>query len=252
MNVYLTQTLCNYSEIVRTFSVLCVTVFPNTLICWFSQKGSINTEIRASFKLTDWDKSYSSIRTYCPNIGQWWKLKIKYNNARTRTNLVVRILKISKYSLYASSPGGDVCTLTLCGELFQVLQSYFFVSRAVCQPVIDHRVLYGEKHYGHSNPQNKGGNTLDVSDYDDEALNLRSLYTHPDKNQGLTQGPFSTLVLWLWQRWAVTCCHGEGQTLTAPLQYRRIFPDGVRMMTDILFLELQERKVWARVRGRWY
>lgn len=28
------------------------------------------------------------------------------------------------------------------------------------------------------------------------------------------------------------------KTLTAPLQYSRIFPDGVRMMTDILFLAL--------------
>lgn len=50
---------------------------------------------------------------------------------------------------YILSPGGDVCPLTLCGELFQVLQSYFFVSRAVCQPVIDHRVLKRHKHSGH-------------------------------------------------------------------------------------------------------
>lgn len=134
-------------------------------MCWFSQEVSINTEIRASFKLTDWDKLYSSIGTYCPNIDsvdENWKKK--YNNACTRTNLMVRILNKSNYMFHTSSPGGDVCPLTLCGELFQVLQSYFFVSRAVCQPVIDHRVLNGEKHYGHSKPQNKGGNRLDLSE----------------------------------------------------------------------------------------
>lgn len=31
------------------------------------------------------------------------------------------------------------------------------------------------------------------------------------------------------------------KTLTAPLQYSRIFPDGVRMMTDILFLALWKK-----------
>lgn len=67
-------------------------------------------------------------------------------------NLMVKILKKSNNIFYTTSSGGDVCPLTLCGELFQVLQSNFFVSRAVCQPVIDHRVLNGEKHYGHSNP----------------------------------------------------------------------------------------------------
>lgn len=74
------------------------------------------------------------------------------------------LFKKSKHIFYTPPPGGDVCTLTLCGELFQVLQSYFFVSRAVCQPVIDHCVLNGEKHYGHSNPQNIGGNRLDLSE----------------------------------------------------------------------------------------
>ena len=42
-------------------------------------------------------------------------------------------------------------------------------------------------------------------------------------------------------RRSIMRCHGERQALTAPLQYRRIFPDGVRMMTDILFLVLRMR-----------
>lgn len=53
------------------------------------------------------------------------------------------------------SPGGAVYTLTLCGELFQVLQSNFLVSRTVCQPVIDHRVLRRHNHSDQPNPQNK-------------------------------------------------------------------------------------------------
>lgn len=51
-------------------------------------------------------------------------------------------------------PGGAVCPLTLGGELLQVLQSYFFVSRAVGQAVIDHRVLKRHKHSGHQDPRN--------------------------------------------------------------------------------------------------
>lgn len=62
------------------------------------------------------------------------------NNAYTTSN------GNQMFILYTSSPGGGVCPLTLCGELFQVLQSYFFVSRAVCQPVIDHRVLTRDEH----------------------------------------------------------------------------------------------------------
>lgn len=54
-----------------------------------------------------------------------------------------------KKKFYILSPGGDVRSLTLCGELFQVLQSDFFVSRAVCQAVIDHRVLKRHKQSAH-------------------------------------------------------------------------------------------------------
>lgn len=42
--------------------------------------------------------------------------------------------------------GGDVCPLTFSRKLFQVLQRDLFVPRAVCQTVIDHRVLKGNKH----------------------------------------------------------------------------------------------------------
>lgn len=45
----------------------------------------------------------------------------------------------------------------------------------------------------HKIKEETGWTWVNVSDYEDEALNLRSLYTHPDKNQGLTQGPFSHL-----------------------------------------------------------
>ncbi len=41
--------------------------------------------------------------------------------------------------------GGDVCPLTLCGKLLQVLQCDLLVPRAVGQTVIDHRVLRGHK-----------------------------------------------------------------------------------------------------------
>lgn len=42
--------------------------------------------------------------------------------------------------------GGDVSLLTFSGKLLQVLQCDFFVPRAVCQAVIDHCVLKGNKH----------------------------------------------------------------------------------------------------------
>ena len=47
---------------------------------------------------------------------------------------------------YFLQAGGDVCPLTLSGKLFQVLQCDLFVPRAVCQAVVDHSVLKGNKH----------------------------------------------------------------------------------------------------------
>lgn len=47
---------------------------------------------------------------------------------------------------YCWQTGGDVSPLTFSGKLLQVLQCDLFVPRAVCQAVIDHCVLKGNKH----------------------------------------------------------------------------------------------------------
>lgn len=52
----------------------------------------------------------------------------------------------SRRMFYCCQTGGDVSPLTLSGKLFQVLQRDLFVPRAVCQTVIDHCVLKGNKH----------------------------------------------------------------------------------------------------------
>lgn len=76
---------------------------------------------------------------------------------------------------------------------------------------------------------------MNVSDYDEDALKLLGV-----KNSSLNRRTSQSSCLV-----AVTAMSTLPwrETLTAPLQYRRIFPDGVRMMTDILFRELEEKKV---------
>lgn len=100
--------------------------------------------------------------------------------------------------------GGAVGPLTLGGELLQVLQSCFFVSRTVSQAVIDHRVLKRHKHSAHQNPQNQ----LETSRtwWTIKAMmKINSAHcTHTlSKKEDGAEGHFSTAFLWLWQWWAV-------------------------------------------------